>query len=89
MKSPMHSKSVADLNACRLKQLCPIECAMTHFFNEHFLYGQYYFSMYKHSYEEVKPDYLHNSTPDCRITNRFSKVGGGHTALCLVEKYFS
>lgn len=44
-------------------------CALTNFFNEHFLYGQYYFSMYKHSYEEVKPDWLHNSSQDCRIIN--------------------
>lgn len=53
-------KSEAALNGGRLKQLCPTKCALTNFSNEHFLYCQYYFSMYKRS-SKVKHDCLHNS----------------------------
>lgn len=60
MKGPERCKSEAALNGGRLKQLCLTECALTNFSNEHFLYCQYYFSMYKRG-SEVKPDCLCNS----------------------------
>lgn len=53
-------KSEAAHHGDGLKQLCPTECALTNSSNEHFLYCQYYFSMYKRS-GEVKPDCLRNS----------------------------
>lgn len=60
MKGPERCKSEAALNGSRLKQLCPTECALTNSSNEHFLYCQYYFSMYKRG-SKVRHDCLHNS----------------------------
>ena len=60
-----------------------MECALTNFFNEHFLYGQYYFSMYKHSYEEVKPDCVHKYVPGGLSYNKFSPKLDKVTQLCV------
>lgn len=60
MKGPERCKSEAALNGGRLKQLCPTESALTNSSNEHFLYCQYYFSMYKRG-SKVKHDCFYNS----------------------------
>lgn len=49
-----------------------MECALTNSFNEHFLYGSYYFSVYKRYSHDVKqrPGWLHKfSAQGRRITN--------------------